>query len=127
MIAGGDSQWDDESPDEGPFFESGWEPQPHDPIASKNDFTSIFAAMVVKDLRSKPTYTDCWLTYPSDVRVLAKYDTHSAHVTVGLTDDGQTEYSVIPSEYSLPDSMNALISDVIRDIRAAYRVRGGRL
>ena len=127
FVGSDDSRWNDADPDEGPFFESGWEPQPHDPSASKNDFTSLFASMVVKDIRSKPSYTDCWLTYPSDVRVLARYDTHSARVTVGLTDDGQTEYSAIPSEYGLPDSVNALISDVIRDIRASYRVKGGRL
>ncbi len=127
MIAEGKFQWDDAETDEGPFFESDRETQPHDPLASKNDFTSLFGAMVVKDVRSKPSYTNCWLTYPSDVKVLSKYRTGAASVTIGLTDDGQTEYSVIPSEYSLPDDMNALISDVIRDIRATYRIRGGRL
>ncbi len=103
-------------------------PMPHDPLASKNGFTSLFSALVAKDVRSKPSYTDCWLTSTSnDVKVISRYSTQFASVTVGLADDGQTEYTAIPVEYDFPDRANVIISDVIREIRSKYRIHGGRL
>ncbi len=122
-------QWDYDPIDAvGRSFDRGEQPMPHDPFASKNDFTSRFSALVAKDVRTKPSYTDCWLTNPSnDIKVISRYNTQFASVIVGLAEDGQTEYSVTPVEYSFPDMANAIISDVIRTIRARYRVQGGRL
>ena len=122
-------QWDYDPIDAvGRSFDRGEQPMPHDPFASKNDFTSRFSALVAKDVRTKPSYTDCWLTSPSnEIKVISRYNTQFASVVVGLADDGQTEYSVTPVEYSFPDMANAIISDVIRTIRSRYRVQGGRL
>ena len=122
-------QWDYDPIDAvGRSFDRGEQPMPHDPFASKNDFTSRFSALVAKDVRTKPSYTDCWLTNPSnDIKVISRYNTQFASVVVGLADDGQTEYSVTPVEYSFPNMANAIISDVIRTIRSRYRVQGGRL
>ena len=122
-------QWDYDPIDAvGRSFDRGEQPMPHDPFASKNDFTSRFSALVAKDVRTKPSYTDCWLTSPSnEIKGISRYNTQFASVVVGLADDGQTEYSVTPVEYSFPDMANAIISDVIRTIRSRYRVQGGRL
>ena len=103
-------------------------PMPHDPVASRNGFTSLFSSLVERDVRTKPSYTDCWLTSLSkDVKVISRYSTQFARVTVGLAEDGQTEYAVVPVEYSFPDPANVIVSDVIGRIRSTYRTRGGRL
>ncbi len=122
-------QWDDGDPEDIfrtlPRTEPGL---PHDPSASKNDFTALFSAMVWKDLRTKPSYAECWLVGTQDnLKVLSSYSTQFAHVTVGLASDGQTEYSLMPREYSFDDSVNSVVSDVIRGIRTEYRLHGGRL
>ena len=121
--------WDSDPIDgTGRSFQRFEPPIPHDPIASRNDFTSLFAAIVARDVRTKPSYTYCWLTSQSnDVKVVSRYSTQFASVTVGLAEDGQTEYTVVPVEYSFPDSANVIVSDVIRRIRSSYRTRGGRL
>ncbi|MBR4504606.1 MAG: type II/IV secretion system ATPase subunit [Candidatus Methanomethylophilaceae archaeon] len=101
---------------------------PHDPSASKNDFTSLFSSMVWKDLRTKPSYAECWLVGTQEnLKAISSYSTQFAHVTIGMANDGQTEYSLMPREYSFDDSVNSVVSDVIRGIRVEYRLHGGRL
>ncbi|MBO4797282.1 MAG: Flp pilus assembly complex ATPase component TadA, partial [Candidatus Methanomethylophilaceae archaeon] len=128
MITGDPFCWDfDPFDDLMPSFDR-TEHVPHDVLASRNDFTSAFSLIVGKDIRTKPSYTDCWLMkQPENSRILSKYRTRFASVTVRLSDDGQTEYSVVPVEYSFSDRVNAIITDVIRDIRTEYRLKGGRL
>ena len=65
--------WDSDPIDgTGRSFQRFEPPIPHDPIASRNDFTSLFAAIVARDVRTKPSYTDCWLTSQSnDVKVVS--------------------------------------------------------
>ena len=73
-------QWDYDPIDAvGRSFDRGEQPMPHDPFASKNDFTSRFSALVAKDVRTKPSYTDCWLTSPSnEIKVISRYNTQFA-------------------------------------------------
>lgn len=93
-----------------------------------SDFSSRFAALASRDVRTKPSYTDCWITNtPEGLRPLASYMTDQGSVLVGVSDDGEVEYNVIPREYAYPDDLNAIVMDVIEGIRDAYRERGGPL
>ncbi|MBR7152784.1 MAG: type II/IV secretion system ATPase subunit [Candidatus Methanomethylophilaceae archaeon] len=95
---------------------------------SQGDFVSMFADLVKRDTRSKPSYTDCWLTNPSDnLRGLATYTTEFGTVSVGVADDGQTEYNVTPREYAYPDALNSIVTGIIGGIRDTYRRNGGNL
>lgn len=78
--------------------------------------------------RVKPTYADCWLIGKrDDLEKIMEYDTSSGKVLIGTAADGETEYNLIPNEYTYPDSMNAVISQIIDDVRSDFRKNGGRM
>ncbi len=92
------------------------------------DFPGLFASLSSEDVRSKPSYTDCWITNPPDsLRPITSYMTDHGSVLVGMSDDGETEYNVTPREYAYPDGLNSVVMDVIDGIRESYRTEGGRL
>ena len=92
------------------------------------DLCSRFIGSVSSDVRTKPSYTDCWVLNPSEgLDVIASYRTDLSGILVGNAPNGETEYVVSPLEYSYPDELNSLITDMIEDIRSDYRQDGGRL
>lgn len=100
------------------------------PVASVSDEcrTSSFSAMIERDSRMKPSYTDCWvMNPPSGMRVTSSYRTPFCGVTIGTCDDGETEYDVSPLEYSYPDGLNRIVLDTIEKVRDGHRENGGRL
>ena len=90
-------------------------------------FGELFAPLAALDVRTKPSYTDCWITGSPDLRDPVSYNTDAGSVSVGLADNGETMYCLTPREYAYPDRMNALVMDMIDDIRDAYRRDGGSL
>ena len=91
-------------------------------------FMERYAEMVQKDLRMKPSYTDCWVMPPSDdFNPMATYRTPYCGVSVGPLMSGEIEYSVSPLEYGYPDELNALVREIIEKVRDTYRREGGRL
>ena len=91
-------------------------------------FLNDFYTIAENNIRSKPTYADCWLIgKTNDLEKIAEYDTPSGKVLIGLAADGETEYNLTPNEYSYPDSLNAVIGFVIDDVRNRYRSDGGRM
>lgn len=89
-----------------------------------NDLNGIICA----NTRIKPTYADCWLMGRRDsLEMISEYDTPSGRVMIGRASDGETEYNLTPNEYTYPDSMNAVISNVISRVRETYRKKGGRM
>ena len=99
--------------------------RPHCP---PSDFAGRFAALASANVRTKPSYTDCWITNaPDGLRPLASYMTEHGSVMVGMSDDGEVEYNLTPREYAYPDALNAVVMDVIDGIRDAYRENGGPL
>ncbi len=87
----------------------------------------LFGAAAADDVRSKPSYTDCWMTGIPELRTISSYRTECGNVTVGESDGGETFYCVTPREYAYPDALNAVVMDVIEDIRETYRTAGGSL
>ncbi len=101
---------------------------PPKPAPRGESLGGLLLSVSSEDVRTKPSYTDCWITNPPDgLRPLASYMTDCGSVLVGTSDDGEIEYNVTPREYAYPDSLNKLVMDVIEEIRESYRSRGGRL
>ena len=90
-------------------------------------FAEAFASLVGPDARTKPSYADCWVVSVPELRPIASYMTDVGSVLIGLSDGGETVYSVTPREYAYPDPLNAVVMDVIDDIRESYRDGGGSL
>lgn len=97
------------------------------PMGRKQDLVSIFSMLTSADVRRKPSYTDCWMTDPSEVLTpIASYMTPCGSVMIGTSDDGNTEYRMTPREYAYPDALNSLVMDLIDEIREVHREKGGR-
>lgn len=90
-------------------------------------FEALFASLAEKDVRTKPSYTDCWVVGTPELRDPVSYMTDMGSVSIGTADTGETMYCVTPREYAYPDRLNAMVMDLIDDIREAYRERGGSL
>ncbi|MDO5862019.1 MAG: ATPase, T2SS/T4P/T4SS family [Thermoplasmata archaeon] len=90
-------------------------------------FTELFSPLVGTDLRTKPSYTDCWLAGVPEMRTVASYMTDVGSVRIGMTEGGEAVYCVTPREYAYPDALNAVVMDVIDEIRDGYRREGGSL
>ena len=102
-----------------------------EPRSNLNDKRSILEGLIKlseNNVRSKPVYADCWLVgRKGDIESTLDYDSPGGSVTIGTAVDGETEYNLTPIEYSYPDSINAVIENVINDIREGYRIKGGRM
>lgn len=85
-------------------------------------FGHLLSDGVNNDTRIKPSYADTWMLPPSaDVRTVADYGGDGWTASVGMAPDGEYEYTLIPSEYRLPDSANRMIGQIIDRIRDRYR------
>ena len=95
-----------------------------DPKSMLDGLTTISES----NIRYKPIYADCWLIgKKGDLENTSAYDSPGGNVTIGTAIDGETEYNLMPVEYSYPDSINAIIEMVINNIRDRYRINGGRM
>lgn len=91
-------------------------------------FAALFSMLSSEDVRTKPSYTDCWLTNPPDgLRTIASYMTPDGSVLIGESDDGWTEYNMTPREYAYPDGLNSIVMDVIEAVKESHRENGGLL
>lgn len=90
-------------------------------------FAEVFATLLDDDARTKPSYTDCWVTPVPELRPVASYMTEMGSVLIGTSDSGETVYSVTPREYAYPDALNAVVMDIIESIRDTYRDGGGSI
>ncbi len=123
----------DGSPSPGMFrrtasFDASAVPEPKSPFARMpTDFATLFSRLASENVRTKPSYTDCWMTNPPDgLKRIASYMTPYGSVLVGMSDDGETEYNLTPREYAYPDGLNSVVMDIIDEIRDGYRESGGR-
>ena len=63
-----------------------------DAKAPPSDFAGVFASLAAGNTRTKPSYTDCWMTNSSDeLKQMASYVTAQGSVLVGLSEDGEVE------------------------------------
>ena len=93
-------------------------------VDDRSDLLTNYSKTVTSDVRAKPSYTDCWVMNPSDdLEVISAYRTPLSAITVGNAPNGETEYVSEPLEYSYPDELNRLITDIIDDLRSDYRPR----
>ncbi len=93
-----------------------------------SDFVSAFSRLAQKEIRTKPSYTDCWVLNPAENMDNSRtYRTQYCGVTVGICDDGEAEYDVSPLEYSYSDGLNRIVMEVIDGIRQSHRRDGGPL
>ncbi|MCL2712400.1 MAG: type II/IV secretion system ATPase subunit [Methanomassiliicoccaceae archaeon] len=76
--------------------------------------------MSVKEKRSKPLYSGCWMNDMHDIETIERYEIPSGSVTIGNTPDGRTEYFLKPSEYKFSDDMNSVVNKVINEIRNSF-------
>ena len=49
-----------------------------------------FASLAGEDVRTKPSYTDCWIAGVPELRAIASYMTSEASVTIGESASGET-------------------------------------
>ena len=99
-----------------------------DSISVKDDILTAFSKTVEEDVRTKPSYTDCWVLNPTeDSRIISTYRTRYCGVSIGFSMNGETEYAVSPLEYSYPDNMNHIVMEVIEEVRSRHRSEGGRI
>ena len=90
-------------------------------------FSEVFSELAMADVRTKPSYTDCWVTAVPELQPIASYMTDMGSVSIGMSDGGETFYAVTPREYAYPDALNAVVLDVIDEIREVYREDGGSI
>ncbi len=79
-------------------------------------------------VRRKPIYADTWAVGDiSGMEVLESYDLPDGKVSIVRTEDGETEYNVMPDEYSYHGSIGDSVSAAIDHVRDAYRKKGGSI
>lgn len=102
------------------------------PVPARNrdgGLPALFARLPSGDVRTKPSYTDCWMISEScELEPLTSYVTGDGSVLIGISErDGETEYNLTPREYAYPDGLNSVVMDVVDGIRDRYRANGGAL
>lgn len=91
-------------------------------------FAQILATNIMDNIRTKPSYSDCWSLEPTpDGEVVAGYSTSRCTVNISVCPDGVTEYDAVPVEYAYPDGLNTIMMDIIERLREDYRTNGGSL
>ena len=101
-------------------------PQPK-AVLPQSTFMENLRKLSVSDIRTKPSYSDCWLIgNAGNLDKIEEYDTPSGHVVIGISPDGETEYNLTPAEYTSSDSINSIIEELICKVRKEFRKSGGR-
>ncbi len=110
-----------------PFIPGGTSVPAPTPVTPRSTFMENLRRIVTSDTRTKPRYADCWLIgNVGQLDIITEYDTPSGHVVIGTAADGETEYSLAPTEYACSDAVNGIIMAAIEEIREEYRRNGGR-
>ncbi|MCL2032593.1 MAG: type II/IV secretion system ATPase subunit [Methanomassiliicoccaceae archaeon] len=118
------AQFNPQKPQSDPRPEKTIRPHPH----SQRSILDGMILLSENNVRSKPAYADCWLIgKKSDLENVFEYESPGGRVSIGTAIDGETEYNLMPIEYSYPDSMNAVVEKIISGIRESYREKGGRM
>lgn len=114
--------------EENPTFVSGNDTLPKSgDMVAKSTFMEDFRKIVSGNVRTKPSYADCWLIGSvGDLDLIEKYDTPNGNVVIGTASDGETEYNLTPSEYKISDALNSIIEESIERVRSDFRENGGR-
>lgn len=96
-------------------------------MVAKSTLMEDFRRIVSGNVRTKPSYADCWLVGSvGDLDVMEEYDTPNGRVVIGTASDGETEYNLLPSEYTNSDAVNSIIEESIAALRESFRENGGR-
>ena len=94
---------------------------------SSERFGRISAALAGESMR-KPVYADCWTVGSREsLRVLESYTMPLGDVTIGIADDGEMEYNLIPKDYGYGRELTEAIGSTIDAVRDRYRKRGGNM
>ena len=90
-------------------------------------FDRISAALTAESMR-KPVYADCWTVGSRDsLRVIESYTMPLGDVTIGIAEDGEMEYNLVPKDYGYGRELTEAIGSTIDAVRDRYRKRGGNM
>ena len=99
---------------------------PSAPPVPQSSFREDLRTVIGSGIRTKPRYAECWLVGSvGQLDIIEEYDTPSGHVVIGTAADGETEYNLIPTEYTCSDTVNGIIEHAIEEVRAGFRKAGG--
>ena len=99
---------------------------PSAPPVPQSSFREDLRTVIGSGIRTKPRYAECWLVGSvGQLDIIEEYDTPSGHVVIGTAADGETEYNLIPTEYTCSDTVNGIIEHAIEGVRAGFRKAGG--
>ena len=96
--------------------------RPH--IFGENSVPSVVSSLSRignRDARYKPIYSDCWVFGDhSQLNVSERYSNARSSVTIGVAPDGETEYNIIPNEYSFNDELNDIVQNMISVVKKEF-------
>ena len=76
----------------------------------------------------KPIYADCWTVgRKEDLKVLESYCMPLGDVTIGIAEDGEMEYNLVPKDYGYGRELTEAIGKTIEAVRDRYRKKGGSM
>lgn len=74
----------------------------------------------------KPTFSDCWMVGSRDaLEVIETYSMPDGDVCIGITEDGELEYNLIPKEYTYGRKVTEALNSAVSAVRDEYRKNGG--
>ena len=74
----------------------------------------------------KPTFSDCWMVGSRDsLEVIETYSMPDGDVCIGITEDGELEYNLIPKEYTYGRKVTEALNSAVNAVRDEYRKNGG--
>ena len=77
---------------------------------------------------TKPVYADCWTVgRREDLRILERYTMPLGDVTIGVADDGEIEYNLLPKDYGYGRELTDAVGGAIESVRDGYRKKGGNM
>lgn len=118
--------------------EPAWEPAPEavpapparDELAAQDavGLLAAFGEMTRRIGMRKPLFADCWTVGTGrGLKELEGYDMPGGRVTIGIADDGEVEYNLVPREYSYGPELTDVIRSAVEAVRSEYRRKGGRM
>ncbi len=97
-------------------------------VPAPSGLLSAFGSMTDSIGMRKPLFADCWTVGTGGgLKVLETYDMPGGRVTIGVADDGEIEYNLIPREYSYGPELTDVIGKTVEAVRDEYRKTGGRM
>lgn len=88
-------------------------------------FDAVSSALEDSCMR-KPVYADCWTVGRRDnLRIIESYSMPYGNVVIGIADDGEVEYNLLPSDYGYERMLTDAINGSIDSVRDRFRRKGG--